>query len=91
MVADILSKEYALHGSWYFWVAAILGYIIANVFWLWAIRSGSELARGAIIFSVGTAILAVILGIYFFHEPTNKMQIIGMILGLFSLILIFLR
>ncbi|MFA6585649.1 MAG: EamA family transporter [Candidatus Paceibacterota bacterium] len=89
IVADIFAKEYALKGSWYFWVSAILAYVIANSFWLWSIKSGSGLARGAIIFSVSSAVLAVIIGLYFYGEETNKIQIAGMILGLLSLILIF--
>jgi drug/metabolite transporter (DMT)-like permease len=89
IVADIFSKEYALKGHWWLWLLAISGYIIANVFWLWGIRSGSGLARGAIIFSVGSAIFAVIIGLHFFGEQANKVQIAGMILGALSLILIF--
>ena len=88
VIADIFSKEYALKGHWFLWVAAISGYIVANAFWLWGIRTGSELARGAIIFSVGSAILAVVVGLYFYGESTNKVQVIGMILGALSLILI---
>lgn len=89
LIADVFAKEYSLKGHWYLWAAAILGYIIANAFWLWGIRSGSGLARGAIIFSVASAVVAVILGLYFYGEATNKTQIIGMILGVLSLILIF--
>ncbi len=89
LVADIFSKEYSVKGHWYLWVGALFGYIIANIFWLWAIRSGSELARGAIIFSVGSAVIATTLGIYFYHESVTKIQIAGMVLGLLSLILIF--
>jgi len=88
-VADIFAKEYSLKGSWYFWVLAILGYIAANVFWLWGIKEGSGLARGAIIFSVASAILAIIIGVYFYQEETNKFQIVGMLLGAVSLGLIF--
>lgn len=88
-IADILAKEYSLKGHWYFWVLAISGYIIANIFWLWSIKTGSGLARGAIIFSIASAILALIIGLYFYSETTNKIQIIGMILGVFSLVLIF--
>ena len=88
-LADIFAKEYSIKGHWYFWVAGIVGYIIANAFWLSAIKNGSQLGRGAIIFSVVSAILALIIGVYFYHESTNKIQIIGMILGIVSVILIF--
>lgn len=89
IIADVFAKEYALKGNWYFWISAILAYVIANAFWLWSIRSGSGLARGAIIFSVCSAILAIIIGLYFYGEETNKIQIAGMFVGALSLILIF--
>lgn len=89
IIADILAKEYSLSGHWYLWLSALLGYVVANIFWLWGIRTGSGLARGAVIFSVLSAILAVIIGLYFYGEDTNKVQITGMILGALSLVLIF--
>lgn len=89
IIADIFAKEYSLKGYWWFWVAAILAYVVANAFWLWGIRSGSGLARGAIIFSVVSAILAIIIGLYFYKEETNYIQVIGMVIGALSLILIF--
>ena len=89
LVADVFSKEYALKGNWYFWAAAITGYILANVFWLWSIRTGSGLAREAVILAVGSAVVAVLIGIYFFHEHASRFQVLGMIMGVLSLILIF--
>jgi glucose uptake protein GlcU len=89
IVADIFAKEYSLKGNWLFWALSITGYILANIFWLSAIKNGSGLARGAIIFSVASALIATILGIYFYNESTNKIQMIGMLLGVVSLILIF--
>lgn len=89
LLADILAKEYSLKGSWYIWAAAIAAYIITNVFWLWSIKSGSGLARGALIFSVCSAVGASIIGIYFYGESTNKVQIAGILLGIVSLGLIF--
>lgn len=89
IIADIFSKEYSLRGHWYLWVGALLGYVIANIFWLNSIKNGSGLARGAIIFGVVSAIIALIVGVYFYHEGTNKIQLAGMILGVISLVLIF--
>ena len=89
MVADIFSKEYSLRGHWYLWLGGLIGYVIANMFWLWGIKSGSGLARGATIFAVSSAIVAMMIGIYFYGEETNKFQITGMVLGVLSLILIF--
>lgn len=89
VIADIFAKEYSLKGHWWLWMLAIAGYVIANAFWLWGIRNGSGLARGGIIFSVGSAIGVIVLGILVYGESTNKIQILGMILGALSLALIF--
>lgn len=89
LIADIISKEYSLRGHWYLWVAAIAAYIITNIFWLWSIRSGSGLARGALIFSVASAVGASIIGVYFYGESTNRIQLTGMVIGVLSLVLIF--
>ncbi len=88
IVADIFAKEYSLQNKWIFWAAAILSYVVANAFWLWAIKGGSGLARGAVIFSVASAVLAIIIGWYFYHEDLSTRQIIGLAVGVVSLALI---
>jgi drug/metabolite transporter (DMT)-like permease len=89
LIADVFAKEYSLKGSWQLWLAAIIVYVISNIFWLSAIKNGSGLARGAVIFSVGSAVAAVLIGIYFYHESVTKVEIFGLILGVISMILIF--
>jgi len=88
LIADIFAKEWSLHGN-YLWIGAIGAYIIATTFWLFALKNGAGLAKGGIIFSVACAILAVGLGMLLYKEPANKTQIIGICLGIISLILIF--
>lgn len=89
MAADILSKEWSLHGNWIRWTGAILGYVVANVFWLFALKGGSGLARGAAIFSIASAIIALILGVILYKENLTTIQSIGIGMGIISLILIF--
>lgn len=89
MVADIFAKEWSLHGNWIRWTGAILGYVVANIFWLFALKNGSGLARGATIFSVATAIVAVILGYFLYRENLTLIQLVGVGLGVISLVLIF--
>jgi glucose uptake protein GlcU len=89
LVADIFSKEYSLSGHWYFWLLALLGYTIGNVFWLWSIRSGSGLAKGALIYLMANVVFVSVVGIYFYGEETNKLQLTGIALGLVSILLIF--
>lgn len=49
-VADVLAKEYSLRGTAKWWLLAIGVYVLANGFWLYAIRQGSGLTRGAYFF-----------------------------------------
>ncbi len=88
LVADILAKEYSLRGGWVFWCLAILGYVTANSFWLYAIRHGSGLARGAVIFSVGSATLACIVAIFYYKETASVSQLVGLALGIIALALL---
>lgn len=89
IIADILAKEWSLKTGLLWAVGAIIAYIIANTFWLFALKNGSGLARGAVIFSVATAIFASLIGIVFYKEELNKIQLIGIFFGIISLILIF--
>lgn len=88
IIADIFSKEWSLNGRISFWIFALSGYVVANIFWLRAIRLGSGLSRGAVLFSVGSAIAAVIIGVLVYKESVGKIELIGMALGIVSLILI---
>ena len=84
-LADVLAKEWSLGRSW-FWVLSIGAYIIANSFWLFALKDGSGLTRGAMIFSVASAILAIIIGIVLYHESISQTELIGVGIGVISLI-----
>jgi glucose uptake protein GlcU len=88
-IADIFSKEYSLHGTFLYWTLAFSGYIIANIFWLLSIRKGSGLARGAILFSIGSAIIAVLIGILKFQEKIGRVEFVGILIGILSIVLIF--
>jgi len=88
ILADVLAEEYAVHGHW-FWIVSLLCYVIGNGFWLYAIRHGSGLARGADIFAVSTALSATFIGVYFFHESLRGLQWIGIAFGFVALVLIF--
>lgn len=86
-LADVFSKKYSLSGTWQMWAAAIGAYIIANAFWLMAIRRGSGLARGAVLFAVGSALVAVIIGLLWYKEPVTHLQLAGIFVGLVAVVL----
>lgn len=87
LIADIFAKEWSLHGN-YLWIGALGAYLIANTFWLFALKNGAGLAKGGIIFSVACALLAIILGMFIYKEPVNRLQTAGIYLGIISLVLI---
>lgn len=88
MIADVLAKTWSIKNIAWYAIASLISYVIANSFWLYALKNGSGLGRGAIIFSVATAIIAMILGFILYKEPVNKLQIIGCFFGVISIILI---
>ena len=87
-IADIFAEEYAIKGGSLFWTLAIVGYILANVFWLSSLKLGSGLARGTTLFGVGSLLIGVILGVIFFHERLDAYQMAGVALGLVSVVLV---
>lgn len=88
-LADVLAKTWSLKNVWWYGASALLAYVLANTFWLFALRQGAELGRGAVIFSVASAILAVIIGVVGYREHINYIQLIGMVLGIIALVFIF--
>ncbi len=88
-VADVLAKEYQLRSSWWYAGAALFAYLLANTSWLIALKAGSGLGRGAVIFSVASAILAVLIGVVLYREHVTPFQLAGMLLGVVAITLIF--
>ena len=88
-IADILAKEWSLGNKSFFYAGlALAAYLLANSSWLVALKYGSGLARGAIIFSVVSAILASIIGLIFYKEQLTPIQMAGVFFGLFSIFLL---
>lgn len=86
-IADIFVKQHSITKTWQTFVIAVLCYVIANISWLISMRYNSNLGLGANIFSVSTGLLAVAIGCFYGEVLTTK-HIIGIILGVISLILL---
>jgi drug/metabolite transporter (DMT)-like permease len=69
-----------------FAVISIVGFIAANTAWLISLRTGAELGKGAILFSVLSAIGAVVLTIFLYHEKVTPYQYIGLLLGIAAIV-----
>ena len=85
LFADIASKQWSMNGGWMLWSTALGLYVLDNIFWLSALKNGAGLGRGAMIFSISSAILALIIGLLFFKESITRIQTFGMALGLCAL------
>ena len=80
--ADVFAKAWSVKGGIVLAVTALTLYVVDNMFWLFALRGGAGLARGGILFSVASALLAALIGIFVFRETLTATQTIGVIVGL---------
>lgn len=85
-IADILAKEYQINKGVTRFIGAISLYVLANIFWLVALRNGAGLTKGSIIFSVASAILAIFIGLFLYKESLTNLQIVGVVLGFISIV-----
>jgi multidrug transporter EmrE-like cation transporter len=88
LMADVLAKEWSLHDRWFFSFGAIACYIACNVIWLYSLRYGAGLTRGASIFSIATMSTATLVGILVFKEPFTLRILLGIVLGGIAIALI---
>jgi multidrug transporter EmrE-like cation transporter len=86
LLADILAKQFSLNGRLLFAILALLGFLAANTAWLISLRTGAELGKGAVLFSVLSGIGAVMIGVLVYHEKTTPWQIIGLVLGIAAIV-----
>jgi multidrug transporter EmrE-like cation transporter len=86
LIADILARQFGLTGKVIFGVLSILGYVLANLAWLFSLRSGAELGKGSIIFSALSGVGAVLLGLLVYLEKVNPYRLIGVVLGIAAII-----
>ena len=82
LLADILAKQFSLNGKYIFAILSLLGFLVANTAWLITLRTGADLGKGAVLFSVLSGIGAVMIGVLVYHEKTTPWQIIGLLLGI---------
>ncbi len=88
-VADIVSKTWQIRGHNFLAVLALLTYLAANFFWLISLKNGAGLAKGAVLFSIFSAIVAVAIGVIFYKESLSTIQLVGLILGIIGIAFIF--
>lgn len=88
LCADVVAKEFQQRHFIWLACSAIFLYVAANSFWLLSLRQGASLSIGATIFSVASAVLAVLIGVGVYKETVQLHQWIGIGLGTVSLMLV---
>jgi drug/metabolite transporter (DMT)-like permease len=87
LAADFLGKQWTLQKKSILFKASLSLYVLGNAFWLFAVLNGVGLSRGAILFAVGQEIATVSMGIFYFKESLNAKQKIGLLLGIFTIVI----
>lgn len=72
--ADVVAKYFAITNKLYVAVGALVLYVVANIFWLIALKNGVSLATGAVIFSIASEVLAIFIGLLIYHEQISLLQ-----------------
>ncbi len=85
LAANVFAKQFALHGRLSTAAFSILGFIAANVAWLFALRAGVGIGKGFIVAAVLSGIGTVLLGVLVYHEQISGPALIGVVLGIVAI------
>ncbi|MBM3271694.1 hypothetical protein FJY94_00180 [Candidatus Kaiserbacteria bacterium] len=87
--ADIFFKKWTLaHGTPLFAVGLLL-YTLGTLLWAYSLRFDT-LSRSIVIFTVLNLIVVVLAGVYVFGEHLEPIHILGILLGIASIVLLHL-
>jgi len=87
VVGDVLFKEWIIHNKKSLLLIGVVFYMAATIFWAFSLKYQS-LSKAVVIFAVLTLIVGVLVGVFFYKEPLTPLNIIGVVLGLASIVLI---
>ncbi len=92
-LGDYSSKKWALAGhpwSWFFLAYGL--YVTGALFWFLGFRcSTGEISKQSLIWALMLAIVAILVGIFGFHERPSALNYLGMAMGLVAIMFIQAR
>jgi multidrug transporter EmrE-like cation transporter len=86
-LGDIVAKNWVIKKEKYLYVVCMLFYLIGLNFLVWSYKF-EDIAVASIIFEIFNVITLTLAGIYLFKENITKTELAGMILGVFSIIVL---
>jgi len=87
VIGDILFKEWSIHNKSWFLILGILAYMAATLFWAFSLKYQS-LSKAMVIFAVLTLIVGILVGVFFYKEELTTVNVIGVVGGLISIVLL---
>jgi len=87
VAGDILFKEWTIQNKKYLMLVGIVCYMIATTFWAFSLKF-ENLSKAVVIFGVLTVVVGVLVGALIYKEELTTMNIVGILLGLASILLL---
>ena len=87
VVGDIFLKKWSLGGKSVLMAIGFMLYVVASLFWAFSLKY-EYLSKAISIFTVLNLICVVLVGVLMFEEKLSLVNIIGMVLGLVSVVLV---
>jgi drug/metabolite transporter (DMT)-like permease len=87
LFADVVLKKAADKNSYLLLAAGCILYMLDGILWFVAYKY-SKFSTVAIVYSIFIILLSVLIGIFYFKEKINSVEIIGIVLGFASIFLL---
>lgn len=87
--ADALFEKWSLVGKGYLLAGGLAIYFVSSIFWAWSLKY-ETLSKGIVMFNVVNILLGVIIGVLYFKEALTGLNMVGIGLGLLSVVLLSL-
>ena len=87
IIGDVFIKRAAENSNSLYLSVGMLLYLFDALLWFWVYKS-AKFSTVAIIYSLFTIFLSVAIGIFYFKEQLGIKEVIGLVLGFLSVILL---
>jgi multidrug transporter EmrE-like cation transporter len=87
-IGEFMSKKFALNPKISFVLLMLASYILGSLAWLPAILQKNQLSIVGVMWSVLSVISTILIGVLIFNEKLSQFGVIGIALGIISVILL---
>lgn len=87
VIADILLKKWSMSAQWPLFAIGIFIYFLGTVSWAYSLRY-EHLSKAIILFTLANLIVITFAGLIFFDEHLSRVNKIGILLGMLSIVMI---